>query len=51
MNEGGWTEQLTNIERLWELRTRRIEEAQGALEAISARWDRALERLRAMVEE
>ena len=37
-------------ERVWELRPRRLEEARQALEAISQRWDRALERLRAMVE-
>ena len=37
--------------RMWELRTRQIEEARRALDAISERWDKALERLRAMVEE
>ena len=38
-------------ERMWELKTVRLEEAQRALEAISRRWDDALERLRVMVEE
>jgi len=38
-------------EHLWQLEPDRIEEAQRWLEAISARWDRALERLRAAVEE
>jgi|ERR1051325_3106331 DNA-binding transcriptional ArsR family regulator len=38
-------------ERVWELKTRQIEDARRTLDAISARWDRALERLRAMVEE
>lgn len=38
-------------ERVWELRTRQLEEARRALEAISTRWDEALERLKAMVEE
>ena len=38
-------------ERVWELRTRQLEEAQRVLDAISQRWDDALERLRAFVEE
>lgn len=38
-------------ERVWELRTSRLEEARRILELISARWDEALERLRAMVED
>ncbi len=38
-------------ERVWELRTRRLEEARRALDLISQRWDEALERLRGMVEE
>ena len=38
-------------ERVWELRTRQLEEAQRVLDAISRRWDDALERLRALVEE
>src|SRR5436305_14582764 len=37
-------------ERLWELRTRELTEARRMLDTISARWDKALERLRAMVE-
>jgi DNA-binding transcriptional ArsR family regulator len=37
--------------RMWELRTRELHKARRALDAISARWDKALERLRAMVEE
>jgi len=38
-------------ERVWELEPRRLEEARRALELISNRWDEALERLRALVEE
>jgi DNA-binding transcriptional ArsR family regulator len=38
-------------ERVWELKTRQLEEARRVLDAISARWDEALQRLRAMVEE
>ena len=38
-------------ERVWELRTRQLELARRALDQISAQWDRALDRLRAMVEE
>ena len=38
-------------ERVWELRTHQLEEAQRALDLISKRWDEALERLRAMVDE
>lgn len=38
-------------ERVWELRTQQLEEARRALDLISNQWDRALERLRAMVEE
>jgi len=38
-------------ERVWELKTRQLEEARRVLELISKRWDEALERLRAMVEE
>ena len=38
-------------ERVWELNTGQLEEARQALEAISKRWDAALERLRAMVED
>jgi len=38
-------------ERVWELRTRQLEEARRALDTISKLWDEALERLRAMVEE
>jgi DNA-binding transcriptional ArsR family regulator len=37
-------------ERVWELTPRQLEEARRALDAISERWDHALERLRAMVE-
>lgn len=37
-------------ERVWELESRRLEEARRALELISERWDDALERLRAMIE-
>ena len=38
-------------ERHWELRTRQLEDARRTLDTISQRWDKALERLRAMVEE
>ena len=38
-------------ERVWELRTRQLEEAQRVLDTISRRWDDAIERLRAFVEE
>jgi DNA-binding transcriptional ArsR family regulator len=38
-------------ERVWELRTSQLDEARRVLEQISTRWDDALERLRAMVEE
>ena len=38
-------------ERVWELRKRRIEEAQKILDQISQRWDDALERLKTMLEE
>lgn len=37
-------------ERIYQLAPRRLLEAQRALERISAQWDVALERLRAMVE-
>jgi DNA-binding transcriptional ArsR family regulator len=37
-------------ERVWELRTRQLDEAGRVLDAISARWDEAIERLRLMVE-
>jgi DNA-binding transcriptional ArsR family regulator len=36
---------------LWEMETRRLEAARRYLELISRRWDAALERLRAAVEE
>jgi DNA-binding transcriptional ArsR family regulator len=38
-------------ERVWELETRQLEEARRVLDAVSKRWEEALERLRAMVEE
>jgi len=37
-------------ERIWEVRTNRLLEAQGWLEQISAQWDEAIGRLRAFVE-
>jgi DNA-binding transcriptional ArsR family regulator len=37
-------------ERIWELEPARLDDAQEALRRISARWDEALERLRAHVE-
>jgi DNA-binding transcriptional ArsR family regulator len=38
-------------EVLYELEARRLDEARAFLEAVSAGWDRAIERLRLMVEE
>ena len=38
-------------ERMWELKTSQLDEARRILDLISARWDDALERLRAIVEE
>ena|SRR5688572_18933147 len=38
-------------EHVWELKTKRLEEARRALDMISQRWDEALERLRDLVEE
>jgi DNA-binding transcriptional ArsR family regulator len=38
-------------ERIWQIRTQRLAEAGRALEQISREWDRALDRLRAFVEE
>jgi DNA-binding transcriptional ArsR family regulator len=37
-------------ERIWEVRTSRLAEARGWLEQISAEWDEAIDRLRALVE-
>jgi DNA-binding transcriptional ArsR family regulator len=37
-------------ERVWELETRRLEDARRTLEVISRRWDDAIDRLRAFVE-
>ncbi len=37
-------------ERIWELRPDRLDEARRCLERISARWDAAIGRLRALVE-
>jgi DNA-binding transcriptional ArsR family regulator len=37
-------------ERIWELQTRRLAEAQQYLDEISTQWDRAIDRLRAFVE-
>jgi DNA-binding transcriptional ArsR family regulator len=37
-------------EQIWELRPLRLREAQAYLDAVSRRWDSALERLRAFVE-
>lgn len=37
-------------ERIWELETRRLEQAQRCLTAISEQWDAAIGRLRAFVE-
>lgn len=38
-------------EVLYALEPRRLDEARASLEAVSARWDRAIERLRDLVEE
>ncbi len=38
-------------ERLWELQPRQLQEARRCLDLISRRWDEALERLRASVED
>jgi DNA-binding transcriptional ArsR family regulator len=38
-------------ERVWELRPERLADARAHLEEISARWDEALARLKAFVEE
>lgn len=37
--------------RVWELETGRLDEARRVLDLISKRWDEAIERLRALVEE
>ena len=37
-------------ERIWQIQTKRLNEARRQLERISAHWDEALERLRAAVE-
>jgi DNA-binding MarR family transcriptional regulator len=37
-------------ERLWQVEQQRVQEAQRYLEQISLQWDRALERLKALVE-
>jgi len=38
-------------ERIWEVQTRRLADAQRYLDDISTRWDEAIERLRAFVED
>ncbi len=38
-------------ESVWEIEPRRLEVARRSLDLISARWDAAIERLRALVEE
>ncbi len=38
-------------ERIWELETRRLAEARRYLDQISRRWDEAIDRLKAFVEE
>jgi DNA-binding transcriptional ArsR family regulator len=38
-------------ERIWELEPRRLEDAQRYLDQISSQWDRAIDRLRAFVED
>jgi DNA-binding transcriptional ArsR family regulator len=38
-------------ERVWELRPRRLQQIRRCLDAISAQWGEAIERLRTLVEE
>jgi DNA-binding transcriptional ArsR family regulator len=38
-------------ERIWELQTRRLADARRYLDQISAQWDAAIDRLRALVED
>ncbi len=38
-------------ERIWQLQTKRLSEVRTYLDQISAQWDDAIERLRALVEE
>jgi len=38
-------------ERIWEMQTRRLADARRYLDQISAQWDEAIERLRALVED
>lgn len=38
-------------ERIWELAPERLDDARAELDRISASWDRALDRLRAIVEQ
>lgn len=38
-------------ERIWELETRRLADARRYLDQISAQWDEAIDRLRALVED
>ena len=38
-------------ERIWELETRRLEKARICLDQIANQWDRAIDRLRTLVEE
>ena len=45
------THEKRGREVLYALDARRLEEARAFLEAVSAGWDRAIERLRRMVEE
>lgn len=44
------TSERSGRERVWQLQPRRLLEAQHHLGRISAQWDEALERLRALVE-
>jgi DNA-binding transcriptional ArsR family regulator len=38
-------------ERIWEMQTRRLSDARRYLDQISAQWDAAIDRLRALVED
>jgi hypothetical protein len=66
MNDGGWTGQIRNIGRyvsawhlggirpcgaVWALGPAHLQTARGYLDEISIQWDRALDRLKKLVEE
>ena len=43
--------QRSGRERIWRMRTESLSEASGYLTTLSQRWDRAIDRLRAFVED